>query len=96
MPVPFTRVEFWAYDAVSNTYRFIASTAASSVADVVPTRIYTYTATYTPGAFGSYNNPYVNPGANPATVATSIIAIGVNATNDAVRTAASAAISLAR
>jgi hypothetical protein len=96
MPVPFARVEFWAYDAVSNTYRFLSSATTPSVVDNVANRVYTYTAGYTPGAFASYNNPYVDPGANPAVVATSIIAIGVNATNDAVRSPAVVTISIAR
>jgi hypothetical protein len=97
MPLPFTRVEFWAYNATTNNYHLIGTSSSPTVVDNVANRVYTWTMTYTPGTtWASYNNPTVDPGANPAVVGLSVIAIGVNGTNDAVRSAVNANISLAR
>lgn len=78
---PFTRVEFWIYNAAANAYQQIGTATAPTVVDNAVNRVYTWTISWNPDAAGQYNNP------NAAGVQ-NIIAIGVNTTNDAVRTAA--------
>jgi hypothetical protein len=78
---PFARVEFYVYDAGSNTYRLLGTATTPTVVDNATNRVYTWTVNWNPDAVGSYNNPV-------AAGVQSIVAIGVNSTHDAVRSAA--------
>jgi hypothetical protein len=85
MPNPFSRVDFFVYDGVTNTYRLLGSATAPTVVDNAVNRVYTWTVNWDPGTVGTYNNP-------AAAGVQQIIAIGWNSTFDAVRTAANANI----
>ncbi|MCX5760837.1 MAG: hypothetical protein NTW72_04930 [Gemmatimonadetes bacterium] len=74
---PFTRVEFWAYDATTLSYRYIGQSAAPTVVDNATNRVYTWTVNWNPDSYT----------ASVATAGHPIIAIGVTSTFDAVRTA---------
>lgn len=85
MPNPFTRVDFFVYGG-DNTYRYLGTATTVTVVDNAVNRVYTYGGVnWNPDAVGAYNNPN-------AAGAQTVIAIGWNATFDAVRTAGNASI----
>ena len=88
MPLPFARVEFYVYDAGSNTYRYLGASSSATVVDNATNRVYTWTVNWNPDAVGQYNNPV-------AAGAQTIVAIGINSTFDAVRSAANVNITTA-
>ena len=70
---PFVRVEFWIAGPFG--LQQIGTAGAPTVVDNATNRVYTWTISWNPDKVGSYNNPN-------AAGAQSIIAIGVNATNE--------------
>jgi hypothetical protein len=82
---PFSRVEFYVYNPTANTYHLLGTATTPTVVDNATNRVYTWTVNWNPDAVGSYNNP------NAAGLQT-VVAIGINATHDGVRTAGNATI----
>ncbi len=78
---PFARVEFYAYYAGTNSYRLIGTATTPTVVDNATNRVYTWTITWDPSTIGGYDTPV-------AVAGLPVVAIGVNATHDGVRSAA--------
>jgi len=81
---PFSRVEFYNYHAGTNSYRLIGTATTPTVVDNATNRVYTWSFTWDPPTAGAYDHPLIG--------VQTIVAIGVNATHDGVRSAANTAI----